>query len=110
MTSVHQEYSRIGRTPATPPRWAAASCRCAASPRRLPDADQHNVALETKQAYDHFMALVPDKQIRMRIDITRAAVWPASDEPDYVVGAIPVIDGGMTFFPDLATGDSDHGQ
>jgi glucose 1-dehydrogenase len=37
-------------------------------------------------------------------DIGRAAVWLASDQADYVVGATLFVDGGMTLFPGFATG------
>ena len=50
------------------------------------------------------MALVPYKRIGERIDIARAAVWPASDDSDYVVGATLFVDGGMTLYPGFATG------
>jgi len=37
-------------------------------------------------------------------DIARAAVWLASDDSDYVVGATLFVDGGMTLFPGFASG------
>jgi NAD(P)-dependent dehydrogenase (short-subunit alcohol dehydrogenase family) len=44
------------------------------------------------------------KAIGEPIDIARAAVWLASDDSDYVVGATLFVDGGMTLFPVFATG------
>ncbi len=61
-------------------------------------------AWQTKRAYDDLMTLIPDKRIGEPIDIARAAVWLASDDSDYVVGATLFIDGGMTLFPGFATG------
>jgi glucose 1-dehydrogenase len=61
-------------------------------------------AWDTKQAYDALMTLVPYRRIGEPIDIARAAVWLASDESDYVVGATLFVDGGMTLFPGFATG------
>jgi glucose 1-dehydrogenase len=61
-------------------------------------------AWQTKEAYDRLMTLVPYKRIGEPIDIARAAVWLASDESDYVVGATLFVDGGMTLFPGFATG------
>jgi glucose 1-dehydrogenase len=61
-------------------------------------------AWETKQAYDSLMTLIPYKRIGEPIDIARAAVWLASDDSDYVVGATLYVDGGMTLFPGFATG------
>ena len=61
-------------------------------------------AWQTKDAYDRLMTLVPYKRIGEPIDIARAAVWLASDESDYVVGATMFVDGGMTLFPGFATG------
>ena len=37
-------------------------------------------------------------------DIARAAVWLASDDSDYLIGATLFVDGGMTLFPGFATG------
>lgn len=61
-------------------------------------------AWQTKEAYDRLMTLVPYKRIGEPIDIARAAVWLASDDSDYVVGATLFVDGGMTLFPGFATG------
>lgn len=61
-------------------------------------------AWDTKQAYDSLMTLIPYKRIGEPVDIARAAVWLASDDADYVVGATLFIDGGMTLFPGFATG------
>jgi glucose 1-dehydrogenase len=61
-------------------------------------------AWETKQAYDALMTLIPFKRIGEPIDIARAAVWLASDDSNYVVGASLYVDGGMTLFPGFTTG------
>jgi len=61
-------------------------------------------AWDTKRAYDDLMTLVPYRRIGDPADIARAAVWLASDESDYVVGATLFVDGGMTLFPCFATG------
>jgi glucose 1-dehydrogenase len=64
----------------------------------------NTTAWQTKQAYENLMTLVPYKRIGEPIDIARAAVWLASDDSDYVVGATLFVDGGMTLFPGFATG------
>jgi glucose 1-dehydrogenase len=61
-------------------------------------------AWDTQQAYQSLMTLIPYRRIGEPIDIARAAVWLASDESDYVVGATLFVDGGMTLFPGFATG------
>jgi glucose 1-dehydrogenase len=61
-------------------------------------------AWETKQAYDALMMLIPYNRIGEPEDVARAAVWLASDDSDYVVGATLFIDGGMTLFPTFAHG------
>jgi glucose 1-dehydrogenase len=61
-------------------------------------------AWDTKPAYDSLMTLVPYRRIGEPIDIARAAVWLASDDSDYVIGATLFVDGGMTLFPGFATG------
>lgn len=64
----------------------------------------NTAAWQTKQAYDSLMTLVPYKRIGEPEDIARAAVWLASDDSDYVVGATLFVDGGMTLYPGFATG------
>ncbi|HEY1287862.1 MAG TPA: SDR family oxidoreductase [Burkholderiales bacterium] len=61
-------------------------------------------AWETPQAYSKLMELVPYRRIGEPEDIARAAVWLASDESDYVVGATLFVDGGMTLYPGFAEG------
>jgi glucose 1-dehydrogenase len=61
-------------------------------------------AWDTQQAYQSLMTLIPYRRIGEPIDIARAAVWLASDDSDYVVGATLFVDGGMTLFPGFATG------
>ncbi|MBV8751555.1 MAG: SDR family oxidoreductase [Hyphomicrobiales bacterium] len=64
----------------------------------------NRAAWETKQAYDALMTLIPYNRIGEPEDVARAAVWLASDDSDYVVGATLFIDGGMTLFPAFAHG------
>ena len=61
-------------------------------------------AWETKHAYDALMTLIPYNRIGEPEDVARAAVWLASDDSDYVVGATLFIDGGMMLFPAFAHG------
>ena len=64
----------------------------------------NTAAWQTKPAYDKLMTLVPYRRIGEPIDIARAAVWLASDDSDYVVGATLFVDGGMSLYPGFATG------
>jgi glucose 1-dehydrogenase len=64
----------------------------------------NRAAWETKQGYDALMTLIPYNRIGEPEDVARAAVWLASDDSDYVVGATLFIDGGMTLFPAFAHG------
>jgi len=64
----------------------------------------NTVAWNTPAAYEKLMTLVPYKRIGEPDDIARTAVWLASDESDYVVGATMFVDGGMTLFPGFASG------
>ncbi|MGH8219417.1 MAG: SDR family oxidoreductase [Steroidobacteraceae bacterium] len=61
-------------------------------------------AWQTPEAYASLMTLIPYGRIGEPEDIARSAVWLASDESDYVVGATLFVDGGMTLFPGFATG------
>ena len=61
-------------------------------------------AWSTPEAYAELMKLVPYKRIGEAIDIARAAIWLASDASDYVVGTTLFVDGGMSLYPEFATG------
>jgi len=61
-------------------------------------------AWETPDAYQGLLKLIPYKRIGEPEEIGRVAVWLASDESDYVVGASIYVDGGMTLYPGFATG------
>jgi len=59
----------------------------------------NTAAWSTPEAYKSLMTLVPYKRIGEPEDIARTAVWLASDEADYLVGATLFVDGGMTLYP-----------
>jgi glucose 1-dehydrogenase len=59
----------------------------------------NTAAWSTPEAYKSLMTLVPYGRIGEPQDIARAAVWLASDESDYLVGATVFVDGGMTLYP-----------
>jgi len=59
----------------------------------------NTAAWSTPEAYRSLMTLVPYGRIGEPEDIARAAVWLASDESDYLVGATVFVDGGMTLYP-----------
>jgi len=59
----------------------------------------NTAAWSTPEAYQSLMTLVPYKRIGEPADIARTAVWLASDESDYLVGATIFVDGGMTLYP-----------
>jgi glucose 1-dehydrogenase len=61
-------------------------------------------AWQTPEAYQALLTLIPYGRIGEPTDIARAAVWLASDDSDYVVGATLFVDGGMTLFPGFTTG------
>lgn len=48
---------------------------------------------------DQLLKLIPYKRIGEPEDVSRAVVWLASDESDYVTGTTIYIDGGMTLYP-----------
>jgi glucose 1-dehydrogenase len=64
----------------------------------------NSAAWQTKEAYDALMTLAPHRRIGEPDDGGKAAVWLASDQADYVVGATLYVDGGITLFPGFATG------
>ena len=64
----------------------------------------NTAAWSTPAAYEALMRLVPYKRIGEPEDIARAAVWLASDDSDYVNGVTLFVDGGMTLYPEFASG------
>jgi len=64
----------------------------------------NTAAWSTPEAYQALMRLVPYKRIGEPEDIARAAVWLASDDSDYVNGVTLFVDGGMTLYPEFASG------
>lgn len=48
--------------------------------------------------------LIPAGRIGLPDDVARAALWLASDGSDYVTGTTLFVDGGMTLYPEFATG------
>jgi glucose 1-dehydrogenase len=61
-------------------------------------------AWETPAAYNDLMRLVPYKRIGEPADIAHVAVFLASDLADYITGQTIFVDGGMTCYPDFASG------
>jgi len=62
----------------------------------------NRAAWETPQAYKRLLTLIPYGRIGEPDDVAKAAVWLASDDSDYVVGATLFIDGGMSLYPCFA--------
>ena len=61
-------------------------------------------AWETEAAMGSLLKLIPYGRIGEPDDIGKAAVWLASDDSDYVIGATLFVDGGMTLYPEFASG------
>jgi len=61
-------------------------------------------AWETDAAMGNLLKLIPYGRIGEPEDIGKAAVWLASDESDYVTGTTLFVDGGMTLYPEFASG------
>jgi len=61
-------------------------------------------AWETEAAMGKLLKLIPYGRIGEPEDIGKAAVWLASDDSDYVTGATLFVDGGMTLYPEFASG------
>jgi len=64
----------------------------------------NTAAWNTPEAYEALMTLIPYNRIGEVEDISRAAVWLASDQSDYVTGTSLFVDGGMTLYPGFASG------
>lgn len=61
-------------------------------------------AWDTPEALEKLLRLIPYKRIGEPQDIGRAAAFLASDYADYICGASLFVDGGMTLYPEFATG------
>jgi glucose 1-dehydrogenase len=61
-------------------------------------------AWSTPEAYAALMRLVPYKRLGEPEDVGRAAVFLASDDSDYITGTSMYVDGGMTLYPEFASG------
>jgi glucose 1-dehydrogenase len=64
----------------------------------------NTAAWETATALQGLLKLMPYGRIGEPEDIGKAAVWLASDESDYVTGTTLFVDGGMTLYPEFASG------
>ena len=64
----------------------------------------NTAAWQSPEAYQELMKIVPYGRIGEPEDIGKAAVWLASDESDYVTGTTLFVDGGMTLYPEFASG------
>ena len=60
--------------------------------------------LTTPESYEQLLSLIPYKRLGEAEDVGRAAVWLASDDSDYVHGAVLYVDGGMVLYPGFARG------
>jgi len=60
--------------------------------------------LSTPEAYEDLLKLMPSGRIGEPEDVSRAVVWLASDDSDYVNGSTIYIDGGMTLYPGFIGG------
>jgi glucose 1-dehydrogenase len=56
-------------------------------------------AWETPEAEAKLLKLIPYKRVGETDDISRVAVWLASDDADYIHGTTLVVDGGMCLYP-----------
>ncbi len=64
----------------------------------------NTAAWSTPEAYAALMRLIPYKRIGQPDDIGKAAIFLASDESDYITGTSMYVDGGMTLYPEFASG------
>ncbi len=58
-----------------------------------------------KGSWDELAQTIPYGRMGDPEDIAGAAVWLASDESDYVTGTTLFVDGGMTLYPAMASGN-----
>ncbi len=58
-----------------------------------------------KESWGELAQSIPYGRVGDPEDIASAAVWLASDESDYVTGTTLFVDGGMTLYPYLASGN-----
>jgi glucose 1-dehydrogenase len=61
-------------------------------------------AWETPAALAELLKLIPYGRIGLPEDIGKAAAWLVSDDADYVHGQTLFVDGGMTLYPEFASG------
>jgi glucose 1-dehydrogenase len=61
-------------------------------------------ARDTPEEVKDLLKLIPYGRVGEPEDIAKAAVWLASDESDYVTGAVLYVDGGMTLYPGFDKG------
>lgn len=61
-------------------------------------------ARDTPEEITDLLKLIPYGRVGEPEDIAKAAVWLASDESDYVTGAVLYVDGGMTLYPGFDNG------
>jgi len=61
-------------------------------------------AWSTPEAYESLLRLIPYKRIGDPEDIGKVAVFLASDDSDYMTGTSLYVDGGMTLYPEFASG------
>jgi glucose 1-dehydrogenase len=64
----------------------------------------NHAAWETAEARASLLKLIPYGRIGEPEDIGHAAVWLASDASDYVIGTTLFVDGGMSLYPEFASG------
>jgi len=64
----------------------------------------NKAAWETPEAEGELLQLIPYDRIGLPADISKAAVWLASDQSDYITGTTLFVDGGMMLYPGFRTG------
>jgi glucose 1-dehydrogenase len=62
----------------------------------------NRTAWETEAALAKLLDLIPYGRIGEPDDVSKAAVWLASDDSDYVTGTTLFVDGGMCLYPGFA--------